>query len=52
MIFIGIDTQYASEAKTEDEALKEAAAYFRDELNAFLREEPLSDLVFVVEEES
>ncbi len=52
MIFVSIDTQYASTADTPDKAMKEAAVYFRDELNAYLREEPTSDLVFVTEEEA
>ena len=51
MIFVGIDTQYASESEHEEVALREAAAYFRDQLNAYLRGEALADLVFVTEKE-
>ena len=51
MIFVSIDTQYASESDNEKDATREAAAYFRDQLNAYLRNKPLDDLVFVTEEE-
>lgn len=51
MFFVAIDTQYASEAKTEEEAINEAVAYFTEQLQKHARSHPIDDLQFVVEEE-